>query len=151
MHLSTRSRYGTRAMLELALNGKKQTVNLKDIAEKQQISVRYLGHLFVILKSANLVRSVRGARGGYRLAKHPSQIRLSEIVRTLEGTLSPSECVDDPHVCPRSSFCVASEIWTEMRRSVECVLESYTLQDLVDRHRARVALTGAGTRSDERL
>ena len=137
MRLSTRSSYGTRAMLELVLNWKREAVSLKDIADRQQISPKYLEHLFISLKAAHLVKSIRGPQGGYTLAKEPSEIRLDEIVRTLEGVLSPSGCIDDPLVCQRAKTCAAKEIWEEMKRSVEDLLRSYTLQDLVDRHVSR--------------
>ena len=93
MKLSTRGRYGVRAMLELALNNGKGPVPLRDLALRQEISAKYLEQLLIPLKGAGLVKSVRGARGGYMLALEPARISLYDIVRSLEGPLAPVECV----------------------------------------------------------
>lgn len=136
MRLSTRGRYGVRVLLELALqNGK--TVPLKDIARSQEISLLYLEHLIAPLVSAKIVRSTRGARGGIKLAKPPENIKLSEVVELLEGSITPVDCVDDPEACPRSKFCVTRDVWAEVKRAIENVLESKTLQDLVEMHKSK--------------
>ena len=137
MRLSTKGRYGVRAMLDLALHYGEGSVLLKDIARRQQISERYLEHLLVALKVAGLVNSIRGARGGFTLAKPPSQIRVSEIVQIVEGSIGPVECVDDPKVCSRADHCVTRDIWAEMKKAMIEVLESTSLQDLVQRHREK--------------
>ena len=137
MKLSTKARYGMRAMLSLALDDGKGPVPLRKIAKEQGISEKYLEHLMASLKSASLVRSVRGMRGGYRLAKPSSQIRLDEVVRVLEGSIVPVECVGDPGLCRRSRFCVLRDVWGQVKEAMEAVLESTTLQDLVERQREK--------------
>jgi len=137
MKLSTKGRYAARAMLDLALHYGEGPILLKNIAKRQQISERYLEHLIVSLKVAGLVNSIRGARGGFTLAKPPSQIRLSEIIQTVEGSIAPVECVDDPKVCSLADLCVTRDIWAEMKKAMSGVLESTTLQDLVQRQREK--------------
>lgn len=137
MRLTTKCRYGTRAMLEMALAYGKGPVQLNQIAEHQGISRKYLVHLLASLKAAGLVKAVRGARGGYLLEKHPSDIKLIEIFRILEGSTSPVECVDDPRACPKSELCVTREVWIRIRNAMNEVLESTTLQDLVNEGRLK--------------
>lgn len=134
MKISTRGRYSTRMMLELGLKYGKGPTLLKDIAKSQEISMKYLSQLVLPLKVAGLIMGTRGAHGGYLLTRSPEDIKLSEIITSVEGSLNPVECVDNPDICPRSDFCVTTEIWEEMgKRNLE-VLESRTLKDLVDRH-----------------
>ncbi len=137
MKLSTKGRYGTQALLELALHQREQPVLLRDIAERQQIPLPYLEHLINPLKAGGILRSTKGPRGGVSLARAPEEIRLSEVIQLLEGSMAPTECVDDPKVCSRSSFCVARDVWTELKEAMDGVLESTTLQDLVDRHKKK--------------
>ena len=132
MKLTTKCRYGTRAMIEIGLAHGKGSIQLKAIAERQKISPKYLVHLLASLKAAGLVKTVRGARGGYLIGKPPSQIKLSEIFRALEGSTSPADCVDDPGICPQSELCVTRELWARIGEAVNRVLESTTLQDLVE-------------------
>jgi len=132
MRLSTRARYGTRLMLELALNFSNGTIFLKDIAEKEEISEKYLSHLVIPLKSSGLISSSRGAHGGYRLAKSPSQITLKEIVQTLEGSISCVECVKNPSVCPRVSKCATRGIWEKLDEKIAAELSSVNLEDLMN-------------------
>lgn len=131
MRLSTRARYGTRLMLELALNFNQGTVFLKDIAKKEEISEKYLSQLVIPLKASGLISSSRGAHGGYRLAKPPSQITLMEIVQMLEGNLSLVECVKNPSICSRVSKCATRDIWGKLDEKISDVLSSVTLEDLV--------------------
>jgi Rrf2 family protein len=137
MKLSTRSRYGTRALVDIALNSKDRPALLRDIARRQEISTMYLEHLITPLISAGIVRSIRGAKGGVWLAKPPHEIKLSEVVLLLEGSLAPVECVDDPKYCRRSASCVTREVWSEMKEAMNHVLESTTLQDLAERQKAK--------------
>lgn len=136
MRLSTKGRYGVRILLELALHDG-GTVPLKDVASSQQISLSYLEHLIAPLVAAGLVKSARGARGGIRLAKPPREIKLSQVVELLEGPITPVDCVDDPQACPRAKFCVTRDVWTELKGAIKGVLESKTLQDLVDMHKTK--------------
>ena len=133
MRLSTKGRYGARAMLDLALNSGEGPILLRDIARRQEVSEKYLEHSITALRKAGLVRSIRGARGGYVLAKSPAQTRLSEIMQVLEGSMAPVECVDDPQVCQRAQLCVTRDIWAEMKEAIDNILESITLQDMVER------------------
>ena len=133
MKLSTRTRYGIRAIFELALNYGKGPVKLKRIAEKQDISVKYLEQLIAILKTGGFVRSIRGSKGGYILAKKPSEIKLSDCVRCLEGQLAAVECVENDDYCQRSDNCIVKQVWVKVTEAVENILQSITLQDLVDR------------------
>ena len=133
MKLSTRTRYGIRAVLELAENYGNGPLQLKIIAQRQKISVKYLEQLMAVLRSAGFVRSIRGSKGGYLLAKAPEQIKLSDIFHCLEGPVVTVECVENENYCTRTNDCVARQIWTEVQKAVMGVLQSITLQNLVDR------------------
>ncbi len=137
MKLSTKGRYGTRALLELALHPRERPVPLKDIAQSQQISLPYLEHLITPLISGGIIRSTRGARGGVWLARSPQEIKLSEVIGLLEGSIAPVECVNDPKYCSRSELCVTRDIWGELKKVIDGVLESTTLQDLVERQKRK--------------
>ncbi len=140
MRLSTRTRYGIRAILELAENYGKGPLRLKTVAKRQEISVKYLEQLMAILKSAGIVRSVRGSKGGYVLARTPGQIKVSDCFNCLEGPVITTECVDNSSFCPRTSDCVARELWTEVQNTIMAVLQSITLQNLLDRAKGNKAL-----------
>jgi Rrf2 family cysteine metabolism transcriptional repressor len=135
MKLSTRTRYGTRALLELALRQEERPVFLKEIAGQQQISLSYLEHLVAPLISGGIIRSIKGPKGGVTLAKKPEEIKLMEVTRLLEGSLAPVECVDNPDICRRSAKCVTRDIWGEVKAAMSSVLETTTLQDLVERQK----------------
>lgn len=131
MKLSTRTRYAVRAIIELAQHESNQPLQLKIIAQRQEISVKYLEQLMAVLRSAGFVRSVRGSKGGYMLAKAPNQIRMNEVLRRLEGTVATVECVENENTCSRSADCAARYLWIQVEHAIEQVLESMTLQDLV--------------------
>jgi len=137
MKLSTKGRYGTRALLDLALHQGEGLVLLKDIARRQEFSLPYLEHLITPLIAAGLVKSTRGARGGVLLLKPPSEIKLGEVVQLLEGSITTVDCVNNPALCRRSAFCVTRDIWSEMQMAMNQVLDSKTLQDLVERQRQK--------------
>ena len=137
MKLSTRGQYATRALLDLALHQREEPVPLKDIAQRQQISLRYLEHLITPLIAASIVRSTRGPRGGVSLAKPTKEIRLSEVILLLEGSIAPVECINNPGICTRSELCVTRDIWGELKKAMDGVLESTTLQDLVERQKRK--------------
>jgi Rrf2 family protein len=137
MKLSTKARYGTRALLDLALHSGEGTVLLKDIARRQEISLPYLEHLISPLVAAGIIKSTRGARGGVLLLKTPAEIKLSEVLELLEGSIAPVDCINNPKICPRSEFCVTRDVWSEMKKVMNGVLESTTLQDLVERQRQK--------------
>jgi Rrf2 family cysteine metabolism transcriptional repressor len=136
MKLSTRGRYGTRMLLDLALQPEKPVV-LKDIAQREQISLSYLERLIAPLIAGGIIRSARGIRGGVSLARAPEKISLGEVVPLLEGSITPVECVDNPEVCARSKFCVTRDIWGELKQAMEGVLQSTTLKDLVERQKKK--------------
>lgn len=140
MKLSTRTRYGIRAILELALNNGRGPVKTKFIAEHQDISFKYLEQLMTILRSAGLVRSIRGSKGGYVLAKAPNQVKLSDVFDCLEGPVTTVECVEDKNYCQRVSDCVVRQVWAEVQSAINNVLQSITLQDLVDRAKDKTNL-----------
>jgi Rrf2 family transcriptional regulator, cysteine metabolism repressor len=121
-----------RAMLDLAQNYDDGLVLVKDIAKRQKISERYLEHLFLSLKTAGLIKSVRGAHGGFTLAKPSNEIRLIDIIRVCEGPLALVECVVDDSICQRSSSCATRDVWIELQAAMDGVLSSRTLQDLIE-------------------
>ena len=133
MKLSTRTRYGIRAILEIAVNYGNGPLQTRIIAQRQNISVKYLEQLMAILKSAGFVRSTRGAKGGYNLAKPPDQIKLSEVFSSLEGPVVTVECLEDESYCANAADCIARQLWAQVQKAEDDVLESITLQDLVDR------------------
>ncbi len=133
MKLSTKGRYTTRAMFDLAMHFGEGLIQVKDIAKNQEISGRYLEQLLLPLKAAGLLRSTRGANGGFELAKRPSEIRLIDVIHIAEGSTAPVECVDDALVCPRSATCVTREVWVKIKDATDQILESTTLQDLINR------------------
>mgnify|MGYP001082968142 CR=1 FL=1 len=137
MRLSTRGQYGTRLLLDLALHGSEGSVLLKDIAQRQRISLSYLEHLIAPLIGGGILKSSRGPRGGISLLKHPEEIKLSEVIQLLEGPIAPVECVNNPEAYPRSDLCAIRDIWAEMRKATYGVLESTTLQDLAERQRQK--------------
>jgi Rrf2 family cysteine metabolism transcriptional repressor len=132
MKLSTRSRYGVRVLLDLALRDGKLPVPLKEIARQQHISLLYLEHIIAPLIAAGMLISVRGAHGGVRLTRLPEDIKLSEVVGLLEGSMAPVDCINDPKVCERSQICATRDIWIEMKEAMDGVLESKTLMDLLE-------------------
>jgi len=141
MKLSTRTRYGVRAILELAENHGAGPLQVKAIAQRQDISVKYLEQLMAILKSAALVRSIRGSKGGYLLAKAPNQIKLSDVFGALEGPSAIAvECLENKSYCARAADCVTRQVWAQVQEAIMSVLQSMTLQDLVDRTKDKRAL-----------
>ena len=130
MQISTKSRYGLRAMVELALNYGDGPVSLGEIAERQDISLKYLEQIVPHLKTAGFIRSVRGASGGYSLRKDPKEITSLEILQAVEGPLAPVDCVDSPNICERSDLCATRDLWAGMAESIREYLESRTLNQL---------------------
>ncbi|HHT63193.1 MAG: RrF2 family transcriptional regulator [Bacillota bacterium] len=133
MNISTKGRYGLRAVLDLAMHQEDGPIALSSIAERQRLSEGYLEQLMIPLKRAGIIRSVRGAQGGYLLVKHPKDIKVGDIIRALEGPIAPVACVseDFPKECDRQEFCATRKVWSKVRDSVAEVLDSFTLEDLV--------------------
>jgi len=135
IRISTKGRYGTRLMLQLALNYGKGPILLKDISKNEAISLGYLEHLIPPLKSAGLIKSIRGARGGYFLSMKPSEIKLKEIIQALEGSLILAECISTPAACNRINFCSTRALWEELSKKMSDILGGVTLQDLVEKNK----------------
>ncbi len=132
--LSTKGRYGSRLMLNLAHNYKNgnEAVILKSVSDEEEISIRYLEQIVIPLKINKLVKSIRGAGGGYTLARHPSKIKLSEILHALEGTCCLVDCVDDNDYCHRVSMCATHDVWAHASELLKNYFGNITLQDLVE-------------------
>ncbi|MFC1938631.1 RrF2 family transcriptional regulator [Chloroflexota bacterium] len=135
MKLSTRTRYAMRLLVDLALHHSEQPVPLKDIARRQEVSLNYLQHLITPLIAGGIVLTARGVRGGVSLARPPEEIKLSEVVVLLEGPITPVDCVTNPDICTRSGSCVTRDVWCDMKKAIDEVLEFTTLQDLVERQK----------------
>jgi Rrf2 family protein len=120
-------------MLELAASRSNTPVQLKTIAGRQDISVKYLEQLMAVLKTAGFVRSIRGSKGGYILAKPPNQIKLDRLFSCLEGPIITVECVENDSICERAADCAPRLLWAELQEAIMRVLKSTTLQDLVDK------------------
>ncbi len=133
MKLSTRSRYGTRMMLDLAQHYDEGPVQIGNIAKRQDISIKYLEQLIIPLKKSDYIKSVRGPRGGHMLAKHPDDITVGEIVRILEGDISLSRCIENPEVCNRADTCLTREIWETATKAMYNELNAVTLSEMVKR------------------
>lgn len=131
MKMSTRGRYGLRAMIELARHFGEPAVLMSDVARREDLSRKYLHALLTSLRSAGLVRSVRGAGGGFVLTRHPAEIRLNEVVHALEGPLSLVPCVADQRRCRKAGKCTARRVWQQLSAALESMLSSVTLQDLL--------------------
>jgi len=145
LKLSTRARYGTRALLDLARHTGEKPVQLKDIAGRQNISLHYLEHIIAPLVGAGIIRSIRGARGGLKLTRHPKDVKLSEVIQLLEGAITPVDCIVNPESCDRADLCVTRDVWCEMKKAIDATLDSVTLQDLVEKQKrkeASVKVTG---------
>ena len=140
MKLSTKGRYAARLMLDLAIYYGKGPILIKDIAERQEVSDKYLGHLIPSLKAVGLINSARGAHGGYLLAKTPGDITLGEVIQAAEGNLAIVECVAAPSVCGRIDFCVTRDIWKGISEKIMELLDSITLEDMVEMHKKKQAI-----------
>ena len=134
MKISTKGRYALRLMLELAIHSEGSAVPLRDVAQRQEISDKYLEQIVTQLSRAGLVRSVRGAGGGYLLTRTPEGYTVGEILRVLEGSLAPVSCADGVGCCERADRCVTVEVWREIQATVDGVVDHLTLADLVRRY-----------------
>ncbi len=137
MKLSTKSTYGLRAMVNIALEYRKGAVSIKEISPEEGISSVYLEQLLNKLRRENLVKSVRGPTGGYMLSKSPARITVRDIVKTLEGNISPVDCAAGREswktVCGRSKNCVAKIVWGKLDKAINDCLESVTLASLCEK------------------
>ncbi|MBN1224410.1 MAG: Rrf2 family transcriptional regulator [Candidatus Aminicenantes bacterium] len=139
IRLSTKGRYGTRLMLNLAhnYNNGNDAVILKSVSCDENISIRYLEQIIIPLKINKLVKSIRGAGGGYILARHPSKIKLIEILDSLEGAMCLVECVEDEEYCKNSATCATFEVWKKASLMLKDYFERISLQDLAESDRKK--------------
>lgn len=135
MQLSTKARYAARAMVELAMSYNKGALQLREIARKQDISEKYLEQIMISLRAGRFVYAQKGSRGGYHLTRHPNEITLFDIVHSVEGSLAPVFCVDNPESCSRVSVCVTRNVWLKLKNVLVMELKSITLDDLAREQR----------------
>lgn len=132
MKISTKGRYALRLMLDIALNDAKIPVRIKDIAERQQISDKYLEQIVSSLNKAGFVKSLRGPQGGYRLTKKPEEYTVGMILRLIEGSLAPVACLDDDiNNCTRADRCPTLILWEKLYDAISEVVDNITLADLI--------------------
>lgn len=131
MKLSTRSRYGMRALLDIAVQSSREPVRLREIARRQDVSLSYLEHIVGPLMAGGILRSTRGPGGGVSLLRKPEAISLGEVMTLLEGPLSTADCVLHPDVCPRSGGCATRSLWVSLSEAMDSALASKTLADLM--------------------
>lgn len=133
MQLSTKARYAARAMVELAIQYGLGPVKLKSIAETQDISLKYLEQVMTPLRVIGYVKTLKGSRGGYVLARSPEEINLFEVVSSVEGSLSLVDCLDTPELCERVGFCATRAAWMSVKEAIYKELTSITLKDLAEK------------------
>lgn len=135
MKISTKGRYALRVMLDLAIHQGEGVIALKDIAARQEISVKYLEQVVSILNKAGMISSVRGKEGGYRLTRRPDEYTVGDVLRAAEGSLAPVACLDDPvNLCPRQDFCITLGLWKGLQNVINDYVDGRTLQDLLDEY-----------------
>ena len=140
MKISTKGRYALRMMLDLAIHRSDGYIALKDIAERQDISKKYLEQIVPLLNKADLLRTNRGYQGGYRLAKTPDKYTVGDILRATEGSLSPVACLDnEPVLCQRADMCTTLSVWKGLKKVIDDYVDGITLQDLLDQQRETYA------------
>lgn len=136
MKISTKGRYATRVMLDLALHDTGECIKVKDIAARQGISEKYLEQIISILNKAGYVKSVRGAQGGYRLAKAPQEYTVGMILRLTEGSLAPVACLEDgAEACERCDTCETLAVWRDLYGAINQVVDGVTIADLAEKAR----------------
>ncbi len=139
MKLSTKGRYGLRALVDLAVYSEDRPVSISEIAKRQDISIRYLEQLLAKLKKAGIVKSIRGAQGGYLMAKSTEEVSVGDVLRILEGDLVLVECTEltgASKSCIGSRYCVTKSVWKKINDSIEQAVDSILLKDLVDESKA---------------
>ncbi len=139
MKISTQTRYGARALAELAAAYPDASLSVKTLAERQRLSVKYLEQIMTRLRAAGLVKSTRGKRGGYVLSRAPESITMKEVFEALEGSCALVDCVDQDGRCPLAAVCPTQDMWAELKERVGDVLQRTTLRDLADRKRNKQA------------
>ncbi len=142
MKLSTRGRYGIHAMYDLAVNADAGPQSIKAIAEREAIPEDYLEQLIALLKREGLVTSVRGAQGGYMLARRPEEISVGDVLRALEGGLNLVECLEEEDACGKSCACPSRIVWMKMRDGLNKVVDGISLRDMIEDYRRAGAQEG---------
>jgi len=132
MRIPTRTRYGLRAMVEIATGYPDKPISLRQVAKKQSLSIKYLEQLITPLKTAELVRSIRGVHGGYLIAKPPAEISLFEIYLALDGSVALVDCVANNNRCPHQDSCTTQPLWAEMSDALEKILKSKSIASLLE-------------------
>ncbi len=135
MKVSTKGDYGVRALVELAHHYGEGPVQSATIASRQEVPEPYLDQLLTTLRRAGFIRSVRGPQGGHALIREPGEVKLSEVMEALEGSLAPIACVDDPESCTKSGGCVQRGVWEQVRDATRAILENVTIGDLAEKER----------------
>jgi len=138
MKLTTKCRYGIRAVMEIARNYQKGPTKRKDIVEVQTISDSFLENILIDLKHGGIIESIRGAKGGFILKRSPSQITAADVFVALQGPLSLIECLENPKVCDRNEKCVVRSMWQDMQDAQEKVLKETTIESLVKKEDAKI-------------
>lgn len=139
MKISTKGRYAVRVMLDLALHNTGECIKVKDIAERQGLSEKYLEQIIATLNKAGYVRSVRGAQGGYRLAKTPQEYTVGMILRLTEGSLAPVACLEEDNLqCNRIDTCETLQVWKDLYDAINQVVDNVTIADLMEQHKNRM-------------
>lgn len=132
MKISTKGRYGTRLMLDLAIHATNGPIPLKEVAERQEVSEKYLEQITPYLCRGGLIRSIRGPQGGYMLSMPPGNITVGQILRILEGSLAPVDCAaEDEPACKRAKGCATLQVWRRIHQAVSDVVDNITLEDLM--------------------
>ena len=134
MKLSTKSRYGTRAIIDIAQNSEHGSTMLKDIAARQSLSPKYLDHILSALRRSGIIKNIRGKGGGYILTRAPENITVKDIVEAVDGVFEPVECILNTALCDKVSFCATRDVWLKMKEAVDGVLEEATLQSLLEKN-----------------
>lgn len=137
MKLSTKARYGLRAMLSLAASESRGSTTVKDIAGRENLPDTYLEQLMMVLRRAGLIRAMRGAKGGYALSRPANEITVAQIVEATEGPLTIADCADVPYCCTSPDLCALKDFFAEVDRAIVEVFERFTLHDLVLRQQAK--------------
>lgn len=133
MRISTKGRYALRLMIDLAINSNGEMVRIRDIAERQHISEKYLEQIISVLKKAGYVKSFRGAQGGYQLAGEPEEYTVGMIFRLTEGNMAPVACLEDEdNQCEKANQCVSLRLWNMLNEAINNVIDHVTLQDMME-------------------
>ena len=138
MKISTKGRYALRLMIDIAMSSSERPVRVKDISERQEISMKYLEQIISILNKAGFVKSIRGPQGGYQLVKEPEDYTVEMILRLTEGSLAPVACLEyEENDCPRQDMCATLELWKRLNQAISGVVDTVTLADLVEWQEAK--------------